>query len=76
MEHVLELSEIRALNSPELGAHPAQGLSVRRRSVEVAPGGDGREFVLWVELGPDDERTIARVEGIDPTNPSEDSLAE
>jgi len=38
--------------------------------------GDGRDFVLWIELPPDDDRTIARVEGIDPTNPSNDSLAE
>jgi hypothetical protein len=26
-----------------------------------------RQFVIWIELGPDDDRSIARVEGVDPT---------
>lgn len=38
--------------------------------------GGGREFVIWIELGPADDRTIARVEGVDPTNPQERELAE
>lgn len=37
---------------------------------------DGRAFVIWVELPPDDDRTIARVEGVDPTNPLQRDLAE
>lgn len=37
---------------------------------------DGRSFVIWIELGPADDRTIARVEGVDPTNPGERHLAE
>jgi len=37
---------------------------------------DGREFVIWIELPPDGERTIARVEGVDPTNPRKRDQAE
>jgi len=35
-----------------------------------------RQFVIWIELGPANTRTIARVEGVDPTNPSQQHLAE
>jgi hypothetical protein len=35
-----------------------------------------RQFVIWIELGPDDDRTIVRVEGVDPTNPKQRHQAE
>jgi hypothetical protein len=46
---------------------------VRRWAEEHA---DGRQFVIWIELGTDEDRTIARVEGVDPTNPKQRHLAE
>jgi hypothetical protein len=36
----------------------------------------GRDFVIWIELGPAEDRTIARVEGVDPTKPRQRDLAE
>jgi hypothetical protein len=50
--------------------------SVREVRVWAKENADGRQFVIWIELPPDDERTIARVEGVDPTNPHERHLAE
>src|SRR3954469_22631847 len=37
---------------------------------------DSRQFVIWIELGPDEDRTIVRVEGVDPTNPGQRHLGE
>jgi hypothetical protein len=50
--------------------------SVREVRQWAEANGGGQDFVIWIELGPEDDRTIARVEGIDPTNPNKDSLAE
>jgi hypothetical protein len=50
--------------------------SVREVRSWAEENADGRQFVLWIELGPDDDRTIARVEGIDPTNPNKRDLVE
>jgi hypothetical protein len=50
--------------------------SVRGVRTWAEGNGGGREIVIWVELGPSDDRTIIRVEGVDPTNPNQDSLAE
>jgi hypothetical protein len=36
----------------------------------------GRGVVIWIELPPEDDRTIARIEGVDPTIPNRRHLAE
>src|SRR5438309_1352515 len=51
-------------------------MSVRQVRAWAESNAGGRQIVIWIELGPENDRTIARVEGIDPTNPNEDSLAE
>lgn len=50
--------------------------SVREARSWAEENADGRDFVIWIELGPENDRTIARVEGVDPTNPNERHLAE
>lgn len=50
--------------------------SVRGVRAWAEDNGGGREFVIWIELGPSDDRMIVRVEGVDPTIPKQDSLAE
>lgn len=50
--------------------------SVREVCAWADENGGHREVVIWIEVGLEADRTLAKVEGIDPTNPSQDSLTE
>jgi hypothetical protein len=54
----------------------SEATSVREVRAWAEQNSDGRQFVIWIELGPEDDRTIARIEGVDPTNPNQRHLAE
>jgi len=61
----------------KLDAYRIRGArSVREVRAWAESNVSGRQIVIWIELGPENDRTIVRVEGIDPTNPNEDALAE
>jgi hypothetical protein len=50
--------------------------SVREVRAWAEENAAGRQLVIWIELGPDDDRTIVRVEGVDPTRPKHRHQAE
>jgi hypothetical protein len=54
----------------------SEAKSVREVRAWAEENANGQTFVLWTELGPADDRTLVRIEGVDPTNPNKRHLAE